>query len=108
MFLILRKESGYFFFFGLREFQPMVFALDNKLIFFIFFYFFPIYKFDCYLDFFFNLIIDIPFSFLTSFNSDEAVSAMGLKALFLNAFYGLLSRFGFLFLSLYSFVFHFF
>ena len=79
----------------------MVPAPDNTLIFFIFFIFFPIYKFDCYLDFYYYyyLIIDILFSFLTSF-----ITTIGFKT----AFYGLLSRFGFLVLSLYSFVFHFF
>ena len=49
--------------------------------------------------YYYYLIIDILFSFLTSF-----ITTIGLKT----AFYGLLSRFGFLVLSLYSFVFHFF
>ena len=52
------------------------------------------------------LIIDIHFSFLISINSDEAVSSTNrLKAFISIAFYGLSNRFGFLVLSLYSFVF---
>ena len=108
MFWIVRKESRFFFFFLVRENFNLWCLLLITHWFSLFFIFFSNLQIWLLFGFFFNLIIDIPFSFLTSFNSDEAVSTMGLKALILNAFYGLLSRFGFLFLSLYSFVFHFF